>query len=313
MHKRANDKGALSGWETTRRKREGRGENPAPGSEGRGRSRTLLRTAFAAAGLGLHVTGLFARGVANAKAVQVTRLELSFDNLPPAFDGYTILQLADLHVDALAQTTAVAETLARPLAADLCVLTGDYLDDRQTPFDDVAGALGRLIAAAAGRDGCLGILGNHDRTDLAAELRGLDVRMLINESLTLTRAGQTVTLTGTDDVHYFHTEAADRALADGRGDFKVALIHSPEFADVAAAAGYDLYLTGHTHGGQICLPGGTPIITNLSKYRRYGRGLWNHRGMTGYTSTGTGVSGLPVRFNCPGEIALITLRRNPGA
>ena len=87
------------------------------------------------------------------------------------------------------------------------------------------------------------------------------------------------------------------------------LIHSAELADVAADAGFSLYLAGHTHGGQICLPGGIPIITHMSCHRHYASGLWRHGSMIGYTTTGIGVSGLPVRFNTRGEAVLITLRR----
>lgn len=303
-----NEKGDGADWETVRRRREKDHLKSSPGARVRRRSR-FSRTAFALVGLALHGTGLFARGLANAKAIRLTNVELLFDNLPAAFDGYRIVQLSDLHVDALPQTTTAAAALLGPLSIDLCVLTGDYLDHRQTPFEQLAGPLSDLIAAAAPIDGVIGILGNHDRTGLAAALRGLGVRMLINESLALRRSGQTVTLTGTDDVHYFYTGQADRALVDSAGGFKVALVHSPELADVAARAGFDLYITGHTHGGQVCLPGGRPIITNLSKYRQYARGLWRHGAMVGYTSTGTGVSGLPVRFNCPGEVAVLTLRR----
>ena len=105
-----------------------------------------------------------------------------------------------------------------------------------------------------------------------------------------------------------YTDAARQALAGAPEGFKIALIHSPELADAAAENGYQLYLAGHTHGGQVCLPGGWPIITHMNRYRRYARGLWRHGDMRGYTSTGVGVSGLPVRFNTRGEVALITLR-----
>ena len=86
-------------------------------------------------------------------------------------------------------------------------------------------------------------------------------------------------------------------------------MHSAEVADDADEAGYSLYLCGHTHGGQICLPGGRPLVTHLKRCRHAARGLWRQGGMTGYTSCGLGVSDLPVRFNTRGEIVLITLRR----
>ena len=84
-------------------------------------------------------------------------------------------------------------------------------------------------------------------------------------------------------------------------------MHSAEVADHAADAGFALYLAGHTHGGQICLPGGRVLISHMVRLREYASGRWRCRNMQGYTSTGVGVSSLPVRFNTRGEIAVITL------
>jgi predicted MPP superfamily phosphohydrolase len=141
----------------------------------------------------------------------------------------------------------------------------------------------------------------------AFEALGIDV--LINQTRTIRRGGAQIHVTGTDDVHYYYTEAARTALEAAPKGFKIALIHSAELADVAADAGFSLYLAGHTHGGQVCLPGGIPIITHMSRHRPYAAGLWRHGSMTGYTTTGVGVSGLPVRFNTRAEAVLITLRR----
>ena len=82
---------------------------------------------------------------------------------------------------------------------------------------------------------------------------------------------------------------------------------------LAAAAGCALYLCGHTHGGQICLPGGRPILTHLTRCRHLASGRWQCGAMTGYTNRGIGVSGPPLRFNCSGEAAVITLRRSTPA
>ena len=90
---------------------------------------------------------------------------------------------------------------------------------------------------------------------------------------------------------------------------KIALVHSPEVAHLAAPAGYALYLCGHTHAGQICLPGGQPIITNSALRWRHARGLWRRGDMLGYTSPGAGTSGLPVRYFTRGEVTVLTLRR----
>ncbi len=87
-------------------------------------------------------------------------------------------------------------------------------------------------------------------------------------------------------------------------------MHSAEVADDADEAGYALYLCGHTHGGQISLPGGRPLVTHLKRCRHAASGLWRQGRMTGYTSRGVGVSDLPLRFNTRGEVVVITLRRS---
>jgi predicted MPP superfamily phosphohydrolase len=74
----------------------------------------------------------------------------------------------------------------------------------------------------------------------------------------------------------------------------------------------DLYLCGHTHGGQICLPWIGPPFLNARCRREYGSGEWRHNAMQGYTNRGIGTSTLPVRYNCPPEAAVITLRRKCG-
>jgi hypothetical protein len=85
-------------------------------------------------------------------------------------------------------------------------------------------------------------------------------------------------------------------------------VHTPEIIEAAALYGIDLYLCGHTHGGQICLPWIGPIIVNANCPRRFTQGVWRYKQVQGYTSAGVGTSGVPVRFFCPPEIALIELR-----
>src|SRR4029079_2861599 len=86
---------------------------------------------------------------------------------------------------------------------------------------------------------------------------------------------------------------------------KVLLVHSPEVIARAAERGVDLYLCGHTHGGQVCLPGLGPVVLNANCARRYARGTWRYGSMQGYTSSGLGTSCVPVRFFCPPEVAVI--------
>jgi predicted MPP superfamily phosphohydrolase len=257
----------------------------------------------------LKLAGLYQRGLRNALDIRLTRLDLAFPELPAAFDGFTILQLTDLHVDALPGAMAAARARAAEVEVDLCVLTGDYRFRVDGPYQQILPGMRDLLAAVRARRGVCAVLGNHDCADMVPAFEALGIAMLVNQTLSLEQDGAAIHLTGTDDVHYFYGEAARGALRAAPDGFKIALIHSPELADAAAESGFQLYLTGHTHGGQVCLPGGHPILTHLSRHRRYARGLWRHGGMRGYTSTGVGISALPVRFNNRGEVVLITLRR----
>jgi predicted MPP superfamily phosphohydrolase len=259
-------------------------------------------------GFGLRLLGLYERGVSNAIDIRLNRMDLWFENLPKEFDGFMLLQLTDLHVDFLPETLQAALELTVDVEADICVLTGDFRRRVKGSFNEILPAMERLTSRIPTLHGTYAVLGNHDCADMVEPFEALGIRVLINETHTILRDGAELHLTGTDDVHYYYTDAARDALAAAPEGFKIALIHSAELADSAAENGFHLYLAGHTHGGQVCLPGGWPIITHMNRYRRYARGLWRHGDMRGYTSTGVGVSGLPVRFNTRGEVVLITLR-----
>ena len=247
------------------------------------------------------------------RAVRLTHtdLQIFFPDLPAAFDGYRILQLSDLHLDHIDETAAAAARVIAGIEADLCVITGDFRDSARAPLDDVMAQLDRVVSATRAVDGVLGVLGNHDSVAMVEPIEALGVRLLLNETIDLYRGGERISVTGLDDVHMFHTSAAEEVLASVPDGFAVALVHSPEIADRAAAR-HRLYLTGHTHGGQVCLPGGRPIFTSLRRpYRRFARGLWNHGRMVGYTSRGIGAAGLPIRLNCRAEIVRAILRKGP--
>ncbi|ARJ66787.1 hypothetical protein WV31_14455 [Magnetospirillum sp. ME-1] len=258
----------------------------------------------------MRLIGLEAKARRNAGGVRLTRLEFSFPDLPPAFDGYTILFLSDIHVGSVPQGIETAAAMAAGVPCDLALLGGDFQLFGKPSADMTANQMAPLLAAIKARDGVAAVLGNHDGYRMVEALEALGVRVLVNEVLGVSRGNETMSIVGCDDIHNFHTPAADAALKLTDG-FRIALIHSPEFAGHAAAAGCSLYLAGHTHGGQICLPGGIPLFTATDGCRRLSRGTWRHAGMQGYTSTGLGAGHPPYRFNCPPEMALITLRRTP--
>lgn len=256
----------------------------------------------------LKASGLHFLGMRNALDIGVRRLEMRFPNLPEAFDGYTILHMSDLHIDKVPGLPESLGDVVRPLRPDLCVLTGDYRAANNGPFEHVVPMLRQVVDEVTVRDGILATLGNHDCLGIGDALEEMGVRLLANEKVSIRRGGAQVTLTGIDDVNRFYTRQADFTLSKGPDGFGIALVHSPEMAAVAARAGFALYLCGHTHGGQICLPGGAPILTQMTEDRVFAKGLWQCGRMIGFTTNGAGCSGLPVRFFCPPEVALITLR-----
>ena len=257
----------------------------------------------------LQMTPLYHRGYANAATPQLRELTLWFDHLPKAFDRYQVLHLTDLHLTDIPGFSDRLTGLVQGLTPDLCVMTGDYFSFGVRAQGRIqAGPMADLAAALRPRDGIFATLGNHDSWHLVSLLEAMGIQVLINETCRIFRKKTAVSLTGLDDPYVFLDPEDAGIMAAHDPGFKIVLAHTPEYYELAADNGYGLYLAGHTHGGQICLPGGRPLVTNLRQGRAFGRGLWHYRGMTGYTSCGAGSVGIPVRLNCPGEITLITLR-----
>jgi predicted MPP superfamily phosphohydrolase len=138
----------------------------------------------------------------------------------------------------------------------------------------------------------------------------MGIRMLMNEVEVIERDGERIHIAGIDDAHFYRADNIEKAAASiPHDEFSILLSHTPEIYRQAAHAGFNLLLSGHTHGGQICLPGGIPITLASVLPRRLGAGAWKHHVMHGYTSVGAGSSVVPVRFNCPAEIVLHYLHR----
>jgi predicted MPP superfamily phosphohydrolase len=168
----------------------------------------------------------------------------------------------------------------------------------------------RLLAGVNARQGLVGVLGNHDMAEMVPEFERLGVHMLMNESLELRRGPDSMWLVGVDDPHHYGCDDLPGALLDvPEQAFKILLVHTPELIPEADQHGVHLYLCGHTHGGQICLPFVGPILTHANCPRRYTRGAWRYNNVTGYTSSGVGCSGVTARFLCPPELVLIELCR----
>jgi len=258
----------------------------------------------------LKATRLYSRGVRNALSPIVRYVRLEFEDLPPSFDGFRILHLADLHIDALDGLAEVVADLVSPLDVDLCVMTGDYRFKAQGPCDGIYPGLRTILSTIRTEQSVLGILGNHDESEIAIELENLGVRMLINEAAEISRGDESLYVIGVDDPHFYGCDDLEEALeAVPEDDFKVLLAHTPELFEKAARSGIHLYLCGHTHAGQIRLPIIGEVLQNTDCPRAYAQGEWRHDRMLGHTSAGVGCSVVPVRYNCPPEIPVIELAR----
>ncbi len=257
--------------------------------------------------------GIYEAGKANALNVVKRRMTLELEDLPPAFHGYTLLFLTDLHLDGLDGLLERIAALVRDEEVDLCLLGGDYRMENYGPSDEAVRRLALLVKEIRARDGILAVLGNHDCPEMVAALEGTPVRFLVNEALPVRRGEDSIWIVGVDDPHYFRCDDLASACAQvPAGAFMVVLAHSPEIADEAARIGARLYLCGHTHAGQIQVPPVGPVFTHSRSPRSLCQGLWHLGGMTGYTSSGAGVSGSPVRFHTTGEVVILTLRSRLG-
>jgi len=260
--------------------------------------------------LGLKLLCLRARGLMNTIDFRVEENQVAFTDLPAAFDGLRILHLSDLHIDGMPDGGTKLAALVDKLHFDLCVVTGDFRFNTTRDYSETLSRMERLLPHLACQHGVYGILGNHDFIEKVPDLESFGLRMLLNESLPIHREEETLYLIGIDDPHFYgtHDFAAAYTGVPAEG-FKVLLAHSPEVIPEAVANQTHLYLSGHTHGGQICLPGEIPILTNCASQRRYIAGRWQAEGMSGYTSRGTGSSSYPARFFCRPEITVHQLTR----
>jgi predicted MPP superfamily phosphohydrolase len=252
---------------------------------------------------------------------EIVSFPISIPGLAPAFDGYRIVQITDIHMGhwITASRLEGVVALANQQSPDLVVLTGDFVSYVVDEIaDDLAAGLSRLKAA----DGVLAILGNHDHW-MGAErisqilIRG-GVRVLRNEVFTSER--ETVPLqpvahdsrshlyiAGLDDI-LVRKHDLEAVLDKLPGDGPVILLaHEPDYADTAAAAGrFALQLSGHSHGGQIVLPGYGPILRG-PMFWKYPIGRYQVGNMVLYTNRGIGTHVLRLRINCPPEITVIEL------
>ena len=242
----------------------------------------------------------------------VTRLDVPIPGLPAPLAGLRVVHLSDFHLGPLADRSALREALARvtALEPDLVCVTGDIID---TPVADLASWVPELAAVTA-RYGVFAVLGNHDRhadaDKIAAALRRWTPwRVLRDERAVVEVGGAQLHVLGLEDRP--RVQAADglpRLLATlGSAAPAILLVHRPNVFTPAAAAGVPLVLAGHTHGGQVAVPGLPRINAARFLMTRFDAGLFREGGSWLHVSRGLGTSVQPVRVGVPREIAVLTL------
>ncbi len=258
---------------------------------------------------GLFLMGQLGAARALARRPVLTEREILLPGLPEAFEGFRLLHLSDFHFENhLGLADIVLEQVA-PLSFDACVLTGDYRGEVYGPYLDAMRDLERA-RPVLGSD-VFAVLGNHDSIEMSAGFAAMDIRFLNNESIWLERGGARILLAGIDDAHFYRTEDFTPLRPRvAESPCSILLSHSPEPYREAEAAGFDLMLSGHTHGGQICLPGGVPVVAHVRDTpKEMIKGPWRWKSLQGYTSRGIGASGVDCRWHCPPEITVHVLRR----
>jgi len=245
------------------------------------------------------------------RTARVKQVDVPIAGLPAALHGFTIAQITDLHVGPTIRGRHIQRIVDRvnALEADAVAITGDLVDG---PVHE----LGPHVAPLSGlrsRHGSFFVTGNHEyyagAAPWLAEVRRLGIRVLLNEHVVIERGGSALVLAGVTDFTAHHFDAAQQsdpgaALAGAPRDAaaRVLLAHQPRSATAAEQAGFDLQLSGHTHGGQFL-----PWVFFVRFQQPFTAGLHRLGGLWVYVSRGTGYWGPPKRFGAPSEITRLRL------
>ena len=257
----------------------------------------------------LKLLGLYKRGLRNACRPVLREERFTYPDLPHALEGFRILHLSDFHFSpARPEVPEAVCALLSGLTVDLCVMTGDFRYGHFGPQENAHEPVAELLPRFTSKAGCFGVLGNHDLSEAVPGLRSAGIHILINEGAELQVGDVSLWIGGVDDPHKFRAASVADAMAGAPDEvFKILLAHAPGCMAEADVLGADLYLCGHTHGGQVRLPLLGAVHTNARCAPEYARHRWRWGKMWGYTTDGLGTTDIPVRYNCPPEAVLITL------
>jgi predicted MPP superfamily phosphohydrolase len=271
----------------------------------------LIASASAAGGLALYSNDV------SRHELTVTYPTFLIDNLSPAFHGFRFVQISDLHLEEYTEDFVLRRVIRRvnQLKPDMVLITGDFISRGPMSIGVSYSAAARCAELLTGLECPLryGILGNHDAAVGSSVIRGHmeynGLPMLVNEYVRIERNGEHLFLCGLDDIAYGSPNLED-AIPAAPDAPVILMAHEPDYADTIATHPrgplIDLILSGHTHGGQIRIPGFRPLaLPVLGKH--YAEGHFQVGSSQLYVNRGIGTVGIPFRLNCPPEITLGTL------
>jgi predicted MPP superfamily phosphohydrolase len=281
------------------------------------RRQFLKASIWGAAGLALY------SGELERHWIDVTHRDISLRGLPADFNGLRIAQLSDIHMDEFTEPFFLrhAIDLINQMQPDMVVLTGDYVSFGFSSIKYAVGAAwqcANILREIRCRP-LYAVLGNHDlqvgEEEVTSALRANNITVLRNACLPIERKGKRIWLAGTDDPVNGQPDldlAVPASIRNVPNEPVVMLSHAPDYVDhlLAHPAGKSvrLMLSGHTHGGQVCLPLIGPLWLPILG-RKYIDGWFRFGDLQLYVNRGFGTMSLPFRLNCPPEITLITLRQ----
>jgi len=259
---------------------------------------------------------MFTQWLNFSNQIEVTRHTLHLARLSPAFAGYRVVQISDIHVGEWQNEKRLpaAVELVNQQQPDVIVITGDFVSVDYPAFvEPLTQGLSQLSAP----DGIFAVLGNHDHHHgpdaLRRVLQECGIQEIGNQVTTLKRGSAVLHIAGVDSRFGGKSCLADVLEQLPDEGAAILLAHEPGFATISAgkrdspAKHFDLQLSGHSHGGQVRFP----LIGSVfypRHTRPYPRGLYHINGMIQYTNRGIGMAHLPIRLNCPPEISVFELQ-----
>ena len=258
-----------------------------------------------------------ARGIWENHAVRSNTVEVASEKLPAAFDGFTIVQISDLHNARFGKDQEKLAALLKAAQPDLIAITGDLIDKRRPGMQNVLRFVERAVAIAP----VFYVTGNHEAKSkefplLKEALGRLGVTLLLDRTVSIERGGAQIALAGLSDARFVTADKTKFAAVSAeklsaflpKEGFTLLLAHRPELFAVYRAAGADLTLCGHAHGGQFRLPlvGGL-IAPNQGLFPKYTAGLYREEGKCMIVSRGLGNSSIPIRLNNRPEVVKAVL------